>query len=371
MQRNGRVIRQGNTLFEKDPENFKIKEFRYITENTYDAVSWQIIETKSNSLVNFRKGLVDGRTLSGFEEEAASAAEMKAAATGNPLIIDQVKLKSALDKEEILYKNFLNDIINAKDTIEANNKKIDYLKKDIINLQLAQNTLNNNQNENFQCIMFSPYGSKYSTEYERKFDIPKDRNDDFVKLEQETMNNIFLENFKNISVYERNIMEIMKYKGFTIYGGWSDNPKEISFIIQDRTNGKITNFYPENLHYKIDDNNLFTQVSFNGFIRRLNNYLNKENLLKEENKNKETIKSLEKNTIDLKAYLDENETYKKQNILNLLRDENKIIINELAKSSKNPAYKSLFKSKFLESQNLKNNRIINNENNQEKNKEIL
>lgn len=371
IQRNGRVIRQGNVLFQKDPDNFKIKEFRYVTENTYDAVSWQIIETKSNSLVNFRKGLVDGRTLSGFEEEAASAAEMKAAATGNPLIIDQVKLKSALDKEEILYKNFLNDIINAKDTIEANNKKIDYLKKDIINLQLAQNTLNNNQNENFQCIMLSPYGSKYSTEYERKFDIPKDRNDDFIKLEQESMNNIFLENFKNISVYERNIMEIMRYKGFTIYGGWSDNPKEISFTIQDRTNGKITNFYPENLHYKIDDNNLFTQVSFNGFIRRLNNYLNQENLLKEENKNKETIKSLEKNTIDLKAYLDENETYKKQNILNLLRDENKIIINELAKSSKNPAYKSSFKSKFLESQNLKNNRIINNENKQEKNKEIL
>lgn len=371
IQRNGRVIRQGNVLFQKDPDNFKIKEFRYVTENTYDAVSWQIIETKSNSLVNFRKGLVDGRTLSGFEEEAASAAEMKAAATGNPLIIDQVKLKSALDKEEILYKNFLNDIINAKDTIEANNKKIDYLKKDIINLQLAQNTLNNNQNENFQCIMLSPYGSKYSTEYERKFDIPKDRNDDFVKLEQESMNNIFLENFKNISVYERNIMEIMRYKGFTIYGGWSDNPKEISFTIQDRTNGKITNFYPENLHYKIDDNNLFTKVSFNGFIRRLNNYLNQENLLKEENKNKETIKSLEKNTIDLKAYLDENETYKKQNILNLLRDENKIIINELAKSSKNPAYKSSFKSKFLESQNLKNNRIINNENKQEKNKEIL
>lgn len=68
--------------------------------------------------------------------------------------------------------------------------------------------------------------------------------------------------------------------------------------------------------------------------------------------------------------MDENETYKRQNILNLLRDENKIIINELTKSSKNPAYKNSFKSKFLESQNLKNNRIINNENNQ-KNKEIL
>ena len=99
VQRNGRVIRQGNKLFERSPESFKIQEFRYVTEKTYDAVSWQIIETKSKSLVNFRKGLVDGRSLSGFEEEAASAAEMKAIATGNPLLILQVKLKTTLDKE--------------------------------------------------------------------------------------------------------------------------------------------------------------------------------------------------------------------------------------------------------------------------------
>lgn len=369
VQRNGRVIRQGNLLYSKDPENFKIKEFRYVTENTYDAVSWQIIETKSNSLVNFRKGLVDGRTLSGFEEEA-SAAEMKAAATGNPLIIEQVKLKNALDKEEILYKNYQNDIINAQDTIEANKKKNEYIKKEISHLQLAQNTLKNNQNENFKCVMFSPYGSSYSSNFEREFNIPKETNNDYTKTEQELMNKMFLENFKNIAIYERVTMDIMEYKGFTICGGWSENPKEISFTIQDRTTGKIVNFYPENLHYGVDESNLFTQISFNGFIRRLNNFLNEENLIKEENKNTERIKSLEKNTQDLKLFLEENKTYKNQKRLDLLRAENKTIMSELTKSSKNPEYKSSFKSKFLEQQKF-DNRAIKKESNKDNGKEIL
>ncbi|WP_052040955.1 hypothetical protein [Campylobacter fetus] len=57
----------------RDPENFKIKEFRYVTEQTYDAVSWQIIENKTKSIVNFRKGVIGGdRTLNGFDEDIAS-----------------------------------------------------------------------------------------------------------------------------------------------------------------------------------------------------------------------------------------------------------------------------------------------------------
>lgn len=363
IQRNGRVIRQGNVLFEKDPENFRIKEFHYITENTYDAVSWQIIETKAKSLVNFRKGLVDSRTLSGFEEEAASAAEMKAAATGNPLILDQVKLKSALDREELSFKGYQNDINNAEDTIITNKNKVEYQQKTILNFEKAKEILKENISDHFRCTMISDYD-------ERKFDIPKEKENDFIKAEQEAMNKIFLQNFRDIASYELKSKDIMKYKGFVISGEYDKFLKIINFNISDKSENFI--FSPDNLRYNLKDNNIFTQVSFAGFVKRLNNFLNDENFDKNIQKSKDKITILNQNSIDLKLFLEENKTYKNQEELELLRKENKIIMSELEKSSKNPAYKSLFKSKFLESQNLKNNnRILSNENSKEKNKEIL
>lgn len=363
IQRNGRVIRQGNVLFEKDPENFRIKEFRYITENTYDAVSWQIIETKAKSLVNFRKGLVDSRTLSGFEEEAASAAEMKAAATGNPLILDQVKLKSALDREELSFKGYQNDINNAEDTIITNKNKVEYQQKTILNFEKAKEILKENISDHFRCTMISDYD-------ERKFDIPKEKENDFIKAEQEAMNKIFLQNFRDIASYELKSKDIMKYKGFVISGEYDKFLKIINFNISDKSENFI--FSPDNLRYNLKDNNIFTQVSFAGFVKRLNNFLNDENFDKNIQKSKDKITILNQNSIDLKLFLEENKTYKNQEELELLRKENKIIMSELEKSSKNPAYKSSFKSKFLESQNLKNNnRILSNENSKEKNKEIL
>lgn len=54
LQSNGRAIRQGNKLFAQYGDNFRIKEFRYATERTYDARQWQVIETKSRSIEQFR-----------------------------------------------------------------------------------------------------------------------------------------------------------------------------------------------------------------------------------------------------------------------------------------------------------------------------
>lgn len=351
VQRNGRVIRQGNILFQNDPQNFKVKEFRYITEKTYDAVSWQIIETKSKSLVNFRKGLVDSRTLSGFEEEAASAAEMKAAATGNPLILDQVKLKSALDKEELSFKAYQNDINNAEDTMHSNSSKIEYFEKNISKFQSIKEILKENEISNFKCSMF--VGDFNQNEI--KFDIPKDRNDEIVKAEQEKMNEIFTQNFRDLVKYELNSQDFMEYRGFIISGGYDKASKTIDFEIKDK-NGNFS-IFPENLHYNLKENNIFTSnASFTGFIKRLNNFLNEENLDKSIKKAKNNITTLNQSNVDLKRYLDENQNYKHKEILELLKSENKTIMSELDKMSKNPAYKSEFKSKFLQMQSGENGR---------------
>ncbi len=102
-QRNGRIVRQGNMLYERDPDNFSVGIFYYATKQTYDARMWQTIEYKAAAIEQFRKGDLLQRKIDDVQSEAATAADMKAAASGNPLILMQVKLASDLRKLEALY----------------------------------------------------------------------------------------------------------------------------------------------------------------------------------------------------------------------------------------------------------------------------
>lgn len=102
-QRNGRIIRQGNMFYERNPDTFTVKIFNYATKQTYDARMWQTIEYKSAAIEQFRKGDLIQRVIDDVASEAANAAEMKAAASGNPLILMQVQLAADLRKLEALY----------------------------------------------------------------------------------------------------------------------------------------------------------------------------------------------------------------------------------------------------------------------------
>lgn len=102
-QRNGRIIRQGNIFYERNPDTFTVKIFNYATKQTYDARMWQTIEYKSAAIEQFRKGDLLQRVIDDVASEAANAAEMKAAASGNPLILMQVQLAADLRKLEALY----------------------------------------------------------------------------------------------------------------------------------------------------------------------------------------------------------------------------------------------------------------------------
>ncbi|PTM61923.1 PLxRFG domain-containing protein [Phreatobacter oligotrophus] len=97
-QRDGRGIRQGNELYEQDPDGFEIEILRYATKNTLDARQWQTIEAKARFIEQLRKGNVKERTVEDIGGEASNAAEMKAAASGNPLILEEMTLRQRLRK---------------------------------------------------------------------------------------------------------------------------------------------------------------------------------------------------------------------------------------------------------------------------------
>ncbi|MCA1490098.1 PLxRFG domain-containing protein [Ensifer sp. NBAIM29] len=92
-QRDGRGIRQGNELYADDPEGFEIEILRYATKNTLDARTWQTIEAKARFIQQVRKGNLKTREIEDIAGEAANAAEMKAAASGNPLILEEMETR--------------------------------------------------------------------------------------------------------------------------------------------------------------------------------------------------------------------------------------------------------------------------------------
>ncbi|UUN95073.1 PLxRFG domain-containing protein [Acinetobacter bereziniae] len=101
-QREGRIVRRGNKLYERDPDNFEVAIYRYATEQTYDTRRWQILEHKARGIEQLRN--YDGtlNEIDDIEGEAANAADMKAAASGDPLILEETQLRNEVRRLETL-----------------------------------------------------------------------------------------------------------------------------------------------------------------------------------------------------------------------------------------------------------------------------
>ena len=98
-QREGRIIRQGN-------ENKKVYIYRYVTKNTFDAYMWQLIENKQKFISQIMTSKSPARTCNDVDETALSYAEVKALATGNPLIKEKMEIDVDVEKLKLLKKSF-------------------------------------------------------------------------------------------------------------------------------------------------------------------------------------------------------------------------------------------------------------------------
>jgi len=87
-QREGRILRQGN-------ENEYVKIFRYVTEGSFDAYMWQTLETKCRFIAQVMNGDATVRRAEDVDAAALTYAEVKAIASGNPLVIE----KATIDAE--------------------------------------------------------------------------------------------------------------------------------------------------------------------------------------------------------------------------------------------------------------------------------
>ena len=100
-QRLGRIVRQGN-------QNPEVEIFRYVTENTFDAYLYQLVENKQKFIAQIMTSKAPARIADDVDETALSYSEIKALATGNPLIIEKCNLDVEVSKLNMLKANHLN-----------------------------------------------------------------------------------------------------------------------------------------------------------------------------------------------------------------------------------------------------------------------
>lgn len=328
-QREGRIIRQGNELFARDPENFEIEIFRYATEQTYDARMWQTIEKKAEGIELFRQG--DGVTriiedVAG--SEAANAAEMKAAASGNELIFTQVQIQSELRKMESIYRNFT----RSQHQLESRVARLQTVPEKTVrecerwSQEIALRDKNTTSAGNYFVMNGKIYGESH----------------------RQQLANELLSAIKKADLNPTQVFPIGKYRGFDI--SLQSKSGQRLFRVSGVDTGK--SFYqPSNLTYTYQDN-----FSITGFVQKLDNFMNKfeDFITHAKLKNEKALQEYKIGKENL------GKSFNREPLLKALRQDHIEVLRELNLTRKNPKYKSKWKPRSLENGKLKDLKIDKN-----------
>ena len=253
IQRSGRIIRQGN----KNPE---VDIYRYVTEGTFDAYLYQLVENKQRFISQIMTSKTPVRFAEDIDETALSYAEIKALAAGNPDIIEKTELDTQVAKLKLLKQTHLSEKYALED------KVIKYYPNEIKRLE------NRIEDMKEDIEVFKSNNSPDSS-----FEKMKIKDENFT--ERKEAGEKIIEICKSMTNPEP--IEIGEYKGFKIV---------LSFDTMDR---KFYANMKNNLSYKVelgsDPSGNITRIDnvLNGIESRLSNV---ENNLEDTKKNFENAK---------------------------------------------------------------------------------
>lgn len=108
-QREGRILRQSN-------KNEVVEIFRYVTKNTFDSYLWQIVEQKQRFISQVMTSKSIARSCDDVDETVLSFAEVKALATGNPLIKEKMDLDNEISRLQVLRSAYNNQRYSLEDS---------------------------------------------------------------------------------------------------------------------------------------------------------------------------------------------------------------------------------------------------------------
>ena len=142
IQRNGRGLRQGNTVWEK--YGWKLRIYNYTTEGSVDAFKWDKVAGKAKLFERIMSGQLVEREIADISQESVSASEMVAVTSGDPRIAEYSNLEIDLRRLAILRKGFDNqqyavqsDLVRVPKQIDSTTDLIDRKKQDAAALETA------------------------------------------------------------------------------------------------------------------------------------------------------------------------------------------------------------------------------------------
>ncbi|WRB87964.1 DEAD/DEAH box helicase family protein [Helicobacter pylori] len=369
LQMEGRGIRQGNILHQNDPENFRMKIYRYATEKTYDSRMWQIIETKSKGIEQFRNAHKLGlNELEDFNMGSSNASEMKAEATGNPLIIEEVKLRAEIKNEEAKYKAFNKENYFNEENLKNNASQLDYLKQELKDLETLQSAvmipthteiklydLKNEESKDYELVKVKevePLKENASMSEELTHKKLKEQNKQIAEQNKEKLDAIkkqFASNLNDLFFNEERDCKLLEYKGFVVNA--YKTKYQVEFSLSPKDNPNIA-YSPSNMVYKNDTANMFSsynfcgEIKFDGFLKRLDNAITKlpEKIKELEN----SLKTTQENIAKYTRLVEQKPPYPRLEYLQALKWDHKTLIDDLAKMSKDRDYKPVFNPKSQE-----------------------
>ncbi|HOX04284.1 MAG TPA: DEAD/DEAH box helicase family protein [Verrucomicrobiota bacterium] len=136
-QREGRILRQGN-------KNAVVSVFRYVTEGSFDAYMWQTLETKAKFIAQVMSGDMTIRRLEDLDSAALTYAEVKAIASGNPLVIEKAQVDAELMRLTRLRSAHAEEQYRIRSTLRRSHEDAEMFTARLTNLRqditLRQNT---------------------------------------------------------------------------------------------------------------------------------------------------------------------------------------------------------------------------------------
>lgn len=311
-QREGRIKRFGNYFHETDPD-FEVEIFRYATEKTYDARQYQLIEVKANAIGQLRKGDSLIREIDDVYMEAANAAEMKAAATGNEYVFLQVQLAAELKKLEILYKNHRQEQFSLQDRIAELEQKPRRL---INEMEAWQKEAAYRDKHTTSDFYFAGGGNIYTKEHRKEI----------LDLLYQALGKVSL---------TTEYVDIGRYRGYALFAAKRQNA--VNFYLEGE-NGRLA---PGNLKFDLGKGE---EINLNGLFQRVDNSLAgfeklRDAALKEkERAEREYMLAAEK----------QGREFAQMERLTLMREDNIQVMEVLKRMKKDPDYAPNWKPRSLD-----------------------
>lgn len=264
-QREGRILRQGNT-------NESINIYRYVTEGSFDAYSWQLLETKQKFINDLLSGSLDVRDGDEIDSTVLSYGEIKALAIGNPIIKERTEIINEITRLKLIQ--------SKKNAIRLENQR-----------ELLEIPSRINIQQDLLDKALQDYDFVKTLEIKKPEDLNKEEKDNRKDL-REKLDDLILNNV--LMPFDKCAFD---YCGFKVILP-KDMSKEKPFVIMQR-----------NGNYKLDMSDSKT-----GNLIRIDNFV--LNFEKKVNEFKNNIENLNQRKVDLEAeILTKDNTYEQINEL--------------------------------------------------------